>query len=139
DLGKSSQGDSEASSPLLALVGASFGRELRKALPFLTRQRARVVPGEAMRAFACEAPADGPSFLIRLDAPAGPWAALHLDANAVLGLLDGLFCRATPDPGEEDGHAAPEQERPALGDALTLAQRALLRRIGNDLGQALVP
>ena len=57
------------------------------------------------------------------------------DTLAIAGLLEGLF--VTPRPDGEDPDAGAESDvdaaPPSIGDSLTLAQRALLKRLCGDL------
>jgi flagellar motor switch protein FliM len=114
-----------------------FSRGLRRSIPFLARQRAKVSLGEALPANdpALPALADGPSFLVKFTSPERVWFALHFDTDAILGLLDGLFGNASEEAEDEEqaAEATEAAERPTLGDALTLAQRALLRRLCKDI------
>jgi flagellar motor switch/type III secretory pathway protein FliN len=131
--------DNKSEGALNSLTEAAtiFSRGLRRAIPFLARQRAKVNLGEAHPAddAALSPLADGPSFVVQLESPEQVWAALHFDSNAIVGLLDGLF--GSPNEaaeGEEDAaEGAEEEERQSLGEALTLAQRALLKRLGKDI------
>lgn len=136
-----SAGQNQADAALAALdeIAAQYCRELRRALPFLTRQRARVSPGEAAPASDESAltTAGGPGFWIKLESPERVWAALLFDGAAVLALVDGLF-RTSTEVADEDG-AAPleDHQRPALGETLTLAQKALLNRLSTDIAAPL--
>jgi flagellar motor switch/type III secretory pathway protein FliN len=132
------QGQSEAALAILTGVATAFAKELRRVLPFLARQRARAVPDVARRAADPELPAlaDGPTFLVQLSSAEQVWVALQFDAAAILALVDGLFGTPKPDTGDADDPDAPEEaepDAPPLGDSLTLAQRALLKRLGADL------
>lgn len=124
----------------LTQIATPFCRELRRAMPFLARQRARLVLGEAVLASdgTLPEPIDGPSFLVTLEAPGGDlWAALSFDGAAILALVEGLFGASDPtDEGDADD-GAPDS-RQSLGETLTLAQRAMLRRLCADLAGRLV-
>jgi hypothetical protein len=78
---------------------------------------------------------------VTLASAADLWAAVLFDGAAILALVEGLFggASAEPDDGAEaaDGADAPDS-RQALGEALTLAQRAMLRRLCSDLSLRLV-
>jgi len=132
------QGQSEAARAILTGVVTTFAKELRRVLPFLARQRARAVPDVARSAGDPELPAlaDGPTFLVQLSSAEQVWVALQFDAAAILALVDGLFGTPKPDTGDADDADAPQEaepDAPPLGDSLTLAQRALLKRLGADL------
>src|SRR4051794_5791102 len=110
----------DAKSSFAALADV-FLRDIRRAIPFLVRQRACAVkslvqaPGED----TLPPPAEGPSFLVRLTSDTELWAALHFDVTAIAALLDGLFGGATQAAAEDDqGAPAKQRERPAAGEAL---------------------
>lgn len=125
----------------LTQIATPFCRELRRAMPFLARQRARLVLGEAVLASDGTLPeaGEGPSFLVTMESQSDLWAAVSFDGAAILALVEGLFGGATEpsDEAEGDGAEAPDS-RQALGEALTLAQRAMLRRLCADLAGRLV-
>jgi flagellar motor switch/type III secretory pathway protein FliN len=112
-------------------------------MPFLARQRARLVLSEAVLASddTLPLPAEGPSFLVTLESAGDLWAALSFDGAAILALVEGLFGGASEEHAEEGdqdpGTEAPDM-RQALGETLTLAQRAMLRRLCADIGARLV-
>jgi flagellar motor switch/type III secretory pathway protein FliN len=138
----SDQNQSESAFASLNEIAGAFSRGLRRTLPFLARQRAQTVLGKAFAGTDDELPlaAEGPSFLIRLSSPEQVWVTLQFDSAAILALLDGLFNSAKPEPEEEAGGADEEQgNAPSLGAGLTLAQRALLKRLGGDLVGQLRP
>jgi len=138
----SDQNQSETALASLTEIAGPFARGLRRTLPFLARQRAQAVLGEAFTAADDElsAAAEGPSFLIRLSSPEQVWVTLQLDSAAILALLDGLFASAKPETEEDGaGSGAEEGDAPSLGPGLTLAQRALLKRLGGDLAAELRP
>ncbi len=123
----------------LTQIAAPFCRELRRAMPFLARQRARLVLGEAVLASDGTLPeaGEGPSFLVTMESQSDLWAAVSFDGAAILALVEGLFGGATELSDEGDGAEVPDS-RQALGEALTLAQRAMLRRLCADLAGRLV-
>jgi len=135
----SDQNQSESALASLHEIAGAFSRGLRRTLPFLARQRAQTVLGKAFAGTDDELPlaAEGPSFLIRLCSPEQVWVTLQLDSAAILALLDGLFNSAKPEAEEEAD--AEEGNAPSLGAGLTLAQRALLKRLGGDLAGQLRP
>jgi flagellar motor switch/type III secretory pathway protein FliN len=124
----------------LTQIANPFCRELRRAMPFLARQRARLSLGEAVLASDGTLPpaTEGPSFLVNLESAGDLWAAVLFDGAAILALVEGLFGGAIgePEEGAEDTEAP--DSRQALGEALTLAQRAMLRRLCADLSLCLV-
>ncbi|MEO8181216.1 MAG: FliM/FliN family flagellar motor C-terminal domain-containing protein [Deltaproteobacteria bacterium] len=135
------QGQSDAALAILTGVATVFAKELRRVLPFLARQHARAVPDVARSGGDPQLPAlaDGPTFLVQLSSAEQVWVALQFDAAAILALVEGLFGTPKPDTGDADDDDAAEAEAdgPALGDSLTLAQRALLKRLGGDLAALL--
>jgi len=139
----SDQNQSETALASLTEIARGFSRGLRQTLPFLARQRAQTVLGQALGGTDDELPAaaEGPSFLIRLSSPEQVWATLQFDSTAILSVLDGLFGSAKPE-AEQDGASAdsePGSASPSLGLGLTLAQRALCKRLGGDLAGQLRP
>lgn len=132
------QGQSETGRTTLTAVATVFSKELRRVLPFLARQRARAALDVARDGRDPELPAlaDGPTFLVQLTSPEEVWVALQFDAASILALVEGLF--GTPKPDAEQAEDAGSEtegaaDGPPLGDSLTLAQRALLKRLGEDL------
>jgi flagellar motor switch/type III secretory pathway protein FliN len=127
----------------LTQIATPFCRELRRAMPFLARQRARLTLSEAVLASDGTLPpaTEGPSFLVTLESAVDLWAAVLFDGGAILALVEGLFGGAGGELEEgadgADGAETPDS-RQALGEALTLAQRAMLRRLCADLSQRLV-
>jgi hypothetical protein len=110
-------------------------------MPFLARQRARLVLGEPVLASdgTLPEPAEGPSFLVTLESAADLWAAVWFDGAAILALVEGLFGGAgEPDEGADADGEEVVDSRQALGETLTLAQRAMLRRLCSDLSARLV-
>jgi flagellar motor switch/type III secretory pathway protein FliN len=126
----------------LTQIATPFCRELRRAMPFLARQRARLVLGDAVLASdgTLPLPTEGPSFLVTLESTGDLWAAVAFDGAAILALVEGLFGGASGEPDEvADADAAETPDsRQALGETLTLAQRAMLRRLCADLSKRLV-
>jgi flagellar motor switch/type III secretory pathway protein FliN len=124
----------------LTQIATPFCRELRRAMPFLARQRARLVLGEAALASDGTLPeaTEGPSFLVTMESPGDLWAAVSFDGAAILALVEGLFGGAAEPSEEADGSDDPPESRQALGETLTLAQRAMLRRLCADLAGRLL-
>lgn len=111
-------------------------------MPFLARQRARLVLSEALLASdeALPPQMDGPSFLVTIESQNDLWAALSFDGAAILALVQGLFGGASTDEDTgdpADGADAPDT-RHSLGESLTLAQRAMLKRLCGDIAMRLV-
>jgi flagellar motor switch protein FliM len=111
----------------MGTIASRFARQARRTLPFLVRQRARIEPEEVSLAPSLmhHDSADGPRFEVRLDAESGAWACLGFNAHAIALLLEASL-------GGGDGAAAP-----ITGD-LTLAQSALVGRLGRSLAQDLL-
>jgi flagellar motor switch/type III secretory pathway protein FliN len=61
------------------------------------------------------------------------WLALQFDSLAIAALLDGLFAAPKSDSEDQEDGAEGDADSPSLGDALTLAQRALIKRLCGDL------
>lgn len=141
EIGAPDQHQLEGALSSLTQIAAPFCRGLRRSIPFLGRQRARLSVGKARAARDPALPTlgEGPSFWVKLESSEQVWAALHFDGAAILALVDGLFGAAS-EPSEDDPDAEDaevEDRRPPLGDALTLAQRALLKRLCRDLSAEL--
>jgi flagellar motor switch/type III secretory pathway protein FliN len=128
---------------LLGKLGQVFASDTRRGLPFLAKQRARVWASEVVAHDSPELPAlaVGPSFVVRLKGAGDLWAMLHLDSDTIATLSEGLL-GSQPKTGEEEPNEAPEESEdleggtpatPAFGDELTIAQRALIRRVALDL------
>lgn len=134
----SDQNQSETALAWLSAIGGAFSKDLRRVLPFLARQRARVAIDVARTARDADlrAPAEGPCFLVRMSSPDQVWLALQFDCLAIGALLEGLFAPPKTESDEQEGGAdgdGAEADPPSLGDSLTLAQRALLKRLCGDL------
>jgi flagellar motor switch/type III secretory pathway protein FliN len=142
EIGVSGQNQFDAALDSLTQTATLFCRKLRRVIPFLARQRARVLVGEAAGTAddVLAQMAAGPSFLVKLSYSNELWLTLHFDSSAILALVDGLFGPAHS-PSEEEDQAAPEPDEEesqlALGDTLTLAQRALLNRLCGDIAAQL--
>lgn len=110
---------------IMARVAAAFSRSARRTLPFLAKQRGRLLPGSVGFTAPSEAEAsDGPHFVVSLETEEGNgWAELTLDTAAISLLLDG----ALGAPGNT--------EATILTLELTLAQRALMTRVARSLAQ----
>jgi flagellar motor switch/type III secretory pathway protein FliN len=137
-IASSDQNQSETALAWLTVVAGAFSKDLRRVLPFLSRQRARAAIDVARTIGDPElnAAADGPCFLVRMSSAEHVWLALQFDALAIAALLEGLFAAPKTDNEEQEGGAegdAGDSDPPSLGDGLTLAQRALLKRLCGDL------
>jgi flagellar motor switch/type III secretory pathway protein FliN len=131
---------------VLGTLGQVFASDTRRGLPFLARQRARVWASEVLAHDDAELPplAAGPSFVVHLKGASDVWVKLHLDSDSVATLFDGLL-GSTPKASDDDGAGeTPDDDdldgsapAPAFGDDLTLAQRALIRRVALDLAAEL--
>jgi flagellar motor switch/type III secretory pathway protein FliN len=132
---------SKSSQAALLSIATGFAKSLRKALPFLARQHARTVVGPTARSSEGSLAElhPGPGFFVKLRSASGFWAALHFDSAAVLALVEGTFGAARPAADDDGaGEEAPDEgAAPALGETLTLAQRALLRRLCGDIALSL--
>ncbi|MDX2055316.1 MAG: FliM/FliN family flagellar motor switch protein [Polyangiaceae bacterium] len=108
---------------IMSHIAANFSRAARRTLPFLVKQKGRLVPGAvAFTSPSDDEPADGPRFVVSLEADEGNgWADLTLDAAAISVMLDGAL------------GAAGGTESAVLTQELTLAQRALITRVARSL------
>jgi flagellar motor switch/type III secretory pathway protein FliN len=133
----------DASLSVLANVGQAFASETRRLVPFLARQRAHVWSSAVSTQDTPDLMplASGPGYSVKLAGAGDVWALLHLDTDAVATLFDGLLGGNAPANGEEDASADhdhsddadSEPEAAPLGEDLTIAQRALVRRVALDL------
>lgn len=113
----------------ISAIAESFGRGTRRTLPFLLRQRVRLKLGEP----AIGSPKDsraasqGPSYIVLLGDPGGSgWASLTLNGPCLARMLEGSLGNSQVSEGA------------SLGDSLTLAQRVLIAKIAEKLGQDLI-
>jgi flagellar motor switch protein FliM len=106
-------------------VAARFARAARRTLPFLVRRRARLMPEAVYITDAMsDRESDGPMFEVLLESEElGAWGNLALNADAIALVLEGSL-------GGRDGASLS-----ALGNELTLAQRALVGRIARSLAE----
>lgn len=111
----------------MAAIAGRFARQAKRTLPFLVRQRARIEPEEVSLApnLLNHDSADGPRFEVCLEAESGAWACLGFNAHAIALLLEASL-------GGGDGATTP------LSGDLTLAQSALVGRLGRSLAADLV-
>ena len=109
----------------LSSVAESFGRGARRTLPFLLRQRLRLKLGEPAIGNPKDSSAqDGPSYVVLLAEANGPaWASITLNGRCLARLLEGSLGNSQVSEGA------------SLGDTLTLAQRVLIAKIAEKLGQ----
>lgn len=105
-------------------VAARFTRAARRTLPFLARQRSRLVAQPVSIINPAEdpnEPAEGPSFDVLLEAEEMPaWASLTIGPSALHIVLEGSLGARTPGTSE-------------LGEELTLAQRVVIARVARSL------
>ena len=113
----------------LSSTAESFGRGVRRTLPFLLRQRVQLTLGEP----AIGSPEDsgaaqvGPCYTVKLDQENGKaWASLTLNGPCLARLLEGSLGNSQISEGA------------SLGDKLTLAQRVLIAKIAHRLGEDFV-
>jgi len=113
----------------LSTVAESFGRGARRTLPFLLRQRLRLKMGEPAIGNPRETASaeSGPSYMVLLSEPGGnAWASLTLNGRCLARVLEGSLGNSQVSEGA------------SLGATLTLAQRVLIAKIAQRLGQDLV-
>jgi flagellar motor switch protein FliM len=107
----------------MAQVAERFCRAARRALPFMVRQKAHLVPQSVSILSPTAEPEDGPSFEVYLEAEEMPaWGMMTLNAPALRLVLEGSL-------GARAASAAD------IGSDLTLAQRALIARVARDIAQ----
>ena len=107
----------------MAKVGVAFTRAARRTLPFLVRQKARVIAGGVAILDTTEG-TNGPAMEVALESDDGVgWGSLRIDTGALSIILEGAL-------GGRETSAATE-----LGSALTLAQRALVSRVAKSLAE----
>ncbi|MEY4551319.1 MAG: hypothetical protein RL685_7514, partial [Pseudomonadota bacterium] len=101
----SDQNQSETALAWLTTVAGAFSKDLRRVLPFLSRQRARTAIDVAREADDPElrTAADGPCFLVRLSSAEHVWLTLQFDSLAIAALLDGLFAAPKSDSEDQEG------------------------------------
>ncbi len=109
----------------LSATAETFGRGVRRTLPFLLRQRLQLNLGEP----AIGSPHDsdaaqvGPCYMVNLEEDEGnAWASLMLNGPCLARLLEGSLGNSQVSEGA------------SLGDKLTLAQRVLIAKIAHKLG-----
>ncbi len=113
---------------MMAQIAARFARSARRTLPFMARQRTRLVPQGVNIVSPMEADmqgSGGPSFEVLLEADDAPaWASLTINTSALRLILEGSLGARSPGSG-------------LLGTELTLAQRALVARVARSLADDL--
>jgi flagellar motor switch/type III secretory pathway protein FliN len=110
----------------LSGIAETFGRNARRTLPFLLRQRVRLNLGEPAIGNPKDSGAaeNGPCYTVSLDEPGGnAWASITLNGPCLARLLEGSLGNSQVSEGA------------SLGDRLTLAQRVLIAKIATRLGQ----
>lgn len=107
----------------LGQISERFAKGARRAMPFLARQKARLVPSDVTFG---EAPGqqisnEGPSFKVHLESSDGhAWAIVRADMGAMARVLDGALGGAS-DSNDDLSHV--------FGKELTIAQRTLVGRV----------
>ncbi len=116
----------------LSNIAEHFGRGTRRTLPFLLRQRLQLTLGEPSIGSPEDSDAAqvGPCYAVALDEEIGnAWASLTLNGPCLARLLEGSLGNSQVSEGA------------SLGDKLTLAQRVLIAKIaqklGNDFSEAI--
>lgn len=110
----------------MALVAVRFSRSARRTMPFMIRQKARLVPEPVSFLGPSDEDPDraGPWFHVLLEAEEmSAWARLTLNGTAIQLILEGSLGAST-------------LSSTAIGRELTLAQRALIARIARGLAQS---
>lgn len=108
-------------------IAAAFVRSARRSLPFLTRHRARII-AMPVALLPPIPPDDAPCFTVTIRGPTGaPLGAVTLDTNAIAVTVEGSL-----------GGAVVGSSGSTPSSELTLAQRALLVRIGRSLARDLI-
>lgn len=107
----------------LGQISERFSKSARKSMPFLTRQKARLIPGDVMLGAPPGAnnESSGPGFKAHLESSDGhAWAIVCADMGAIGLVLNGALGGAS---------AADVDFSSVFGKELTVAQRALVSRI----------
>jgi flagellar motor switch protein FliM len=112
----------------MAQIAGRFARSARRTLPFMGRQRTRLVPQGVNIVSPVEEDSPGsggPNFEIILESDDMPaWASLTINTSALRLILEGSLGARSPGTG-------------MLGVELTLAQRALVARVARSLADDL--
>jgi len=112
----------------MSQIAGRFARSARRTLPFMVRQRTRLVPQGVNIVNPAEDDSQGeggPSFEVILESDEIPaWASLTINTSALRLILEGSLGASTPGSG-------------LLGTELTLAQRALVARVARSLAEDL--
>ncbi|GEM_PF-587511 len=109
----------------LSSTAESFGRGVRRTLPFLLRQRLALTLGEPAIGNVEDSGAaqNGPCYMVKLEEEDGnAWASLILNGPCLARLLEGSLGNSQVAEGA------------SLGDKLTLAQRVLIAKLAHRLG-----
>jgi len=113
---------------MMSQIAGRFARAAKRTLPFMVRQRTRLVPQgvNIVNPSEDDQQADaGPSFEVVLESDEIPaWATLTINTSALRLILEGSLGASTPGSG-------------LLGTELTLAQRALVARVARSLAEDL--
>lgn len=113
----------------LSATAETFGRGVRRTLPFLLRQRLQLTLGEPNigSPSTSEAAQVGPCYMVSLDEEEGnAWASVTLNGPCLARLLEGSLGNSQVSEGA------------SLGSKLTLAQRVLIAKIAHRLGEDFV-
>lgn len=108
----------------MSRIATQFTRAARRTLPFLVRQRAKLAPGAVSLSSLTDASGEGPTFHVFLECDDGnAWGELLIDPGALALMLEGALGARNPSSSV------------ALGQELTLAQRALVARVARSLAE----
>lgn len=107
----------------LGQIAERFAKGSRRSMPFLSRQKARIVAGEVSLGSPPGEPdtPDGPTYHVNLESPDGhAWAIVRLDTGAIALILDGTL-GGSPNVKLDLAEV--------FGKEMTVAQRALVGRV----------
>jgi flagellar motor switch protein FliM len=110
-------------------IAERFSKGARRSMPFLSRQKARIVSGEvSLGAPPGEQSAgEGPGFRVHLESADGhAWAIVHLDTGAIAHILDGAL--GGPSSAKLDLEEV-------FGKEITGAQRALVGKVAHAIAE----
>ncbi len=113
----------------LGQISERFAKGVRRAMPFLARQKARIVTGEVTLGAPPGASNEvvGPSYKVHLESSDGhAWAIVCVDTGAIGLILDGSL--GGPTAGDIDLTRV-------FGKELTIAQRALIGRVATTIAE----
>lgn len=113
----------------LGQISERFAKGVRRAMPFLARQKARIVTGEVTLGAPPGASHEvsGPSYKVHMESSDGhAWAIVCVDTGAIGLILDGSL--GGPTAGDIDLTRV-------FGKELTIAQRALIGRVAAAIAE----